>query len=270
MFWNNARPQAASNAKKSNENAAVDLAGLIPARSGSPRNAMTSTGGLTGGNSTETGQLSEHDEKLLDAVCQNDVERVRAALDSGANVNARGPKGQTALHCACKVASSEVVKVLLKAPNIDVNPVDNEGYSPIARAIQCQPFHVYCLLRDHENSIGFCPTSLLFLVAEKEKEEKEKEDERFIEDLIERGADLHATNDSGQTPLMAAISNGSLRSIRALILKGAKVRKHIFGYDLRDAPEAQKIEIERVIKMAEHDTNNLLHPGMLVIPLNFL
>jgi hypothetical protein len=52
-------------------------------------------------------------EELLEAARKSDVERVKALLAKGANVNAKSPYGVTPLGFACSRGSVEVVKVLL-------------------------------------------------------------------------------------------------------------------------------------------------------------
>ena len=52
-------------------------------------------------------------EELLEAARKSDVEKVKALLAKGANVNAKSPYGVTPLGFACSRGSVEVVKVLL-------------------------------------------------------------------------------------------------------------------------------------------------------------
>jgi hypothetical protein len=68
------------------------------------------------------GAQSLNDE-LLAAARKSDVEKVKALLDKGADVNARSPYGATPLFFACDRGSVEVVQVLL-ARGADVNAKD--------------------------------------------------------------------------------------------------------------------------------------------------
>lgn len=315
-----------------------------------------------------TDQLSEaltplyhsSDWTLLLASMSNDVNGVKNALELGADVNAQGSKGLTALQYACMIGSPEIVKVLLDTPDIDVNKVrcggdtalyyalgcrsqgniecarllvnhkdtdansesfgrtplqtaistsfpfdiieqlllktrdfwseDKCGYSPIAHAIIQQSFDVYSLLRDHGANLKKVtdPTSLLLLAVR-------AKDPRFIIDLVERGANVHATDERGQTaifaadsishvrelvrggadvnlkdkfgwtPLMAAAYRCSLQSIRALVLEGAELEKGD-GQNLAKLCKGKnKSKIKGVIKKAQRDAKDLLPPGMFVI-----
>ena len=56
------------------------------------------------------------------------VQRVRALLDAGADVNVRNYKGQTALHCAAKAGFDQIVALLLDR-GADVNAKDDQGFS---------------------------------------------------------------------------------------------------------------------------------------------
>ena len=63
------------------------------------------------------------------------IERVRALLAAGANVNARNHKGQAALHCAAKAGFVDIV-ILLLAHHAEVDAQDNEGETPLATALR--------------------------------------------------------------------------------------------------------------------------------------
>ncbi len=63
------------------------------------------------------------------------VDRVRALIDSGADVNVRNHKGQSALHCAAKAGFGDIVALLL-AHGADVNARDAQGETPLATALR--------------------------------------------------------------------------------------------------------------------------------------
>ena len=63
------------------------------------------------------------------------VQRVRALLDQGADVNVRNYKGQTALHCAAKAGFDQIVALLLDR-GAEVNAKDDKGVTPLATALR--------------------------------------------------------------------------------------------------------------------------------------
>ena len=62
-------------------------------------------------------------DELLEAARKSDVEKVRALLAKGANVNAKSPYGVTPLGFACSRGSVEIVKLLLEN-GAEVNVTD--------------------------------------------------------------------------------------------------------------------------------------------------
>ena len=63
------------------------------------------------------------------------VQRVRALLDAGADVNVRNYKGQTALHCAAKAGFDQIVALLLDC-GAAVNAKDDKGATPLVTALR--------------------------------------------------------------------------------------------------------------------------------------
>jgi hypothetical protein len=74
-------------------------------------------------------------EELLAAARKSDVEKVRALLAKGADVNAKSPYGATPLFFACDRGNAEVVRVLLEN-GADVNVRDKfYGATPLGWAL---------------------------------------------------------------------------------------------------------------------------------------
>ena len=58
----------------------------------------------------------DQDQELLDAACDGDVARVRAAQAAGASLIATTPGTSTALHAAAWLGHTEIVLFLLESP----------------------------------------------------------------------------------------------------------------------------------------------------------
>ena len=63
------------------------------------------------------------------------VDRVRALIDAGADVDVRNHKGQAALHCAAKAGFVDIVELLL-AHGAEVDARDGSGDTPLATALR--------------------------------------------------------------------------------------------------------------------------------------
>lgn len=78
--------------------------------------------------------LAGADDDFIDLCGRGTPEAVRAAIDAGANVNARDDDRETALmEAAEKNSNPEVITVLLKA-GADVNARDDDGETALIRA----------------------------------------------------------------------------------------------------------------------------------------
>ena len=64
-----------------------------------------------------------------------DIEGVQAAIANGADVNEEGLSGQTGLMRALLRSHNNVVQVLLQLPQIDVNKVDEDGWTALHSAV---------------------------------------------------------------------------------------------------------------------------------------
>jgi hypothetical protein len=123
-------------------------------------------------------------DDLAAAAANNDVQRVNAMLDRGADPNARGAHGITPLVSAARAGAVNAIPVLVKRgadPNLRCGV---NGWTPILHAI-------------HKNQIGSLPV------------------------LIDAGADVNARGDDGRTPLMMAAGYGYAEIISLLIDHGA-------------------------------------------------
>jgi len=82
----------------------------------------------------QRGGDAELDKQLLLAVDEKDAEKVKNALDAGANVNAKNVYGDTALNLASGTGLTEIVIILLNQDRIaDVNTPIN-GYTALMLA----------------------------------------------------------------------------------------------------------------------------------------
>jgi ankyrin repeat protein len=122
---------------------------------------------------------------LVDAARRNDSQAALTELESGANVNAAGADGTTALHWAVYHDDLELVTGLLDA-GANPNAVNQFGATPLTEAAV----------------VG---------------------NAAVVERLVAAGAEVDARGKDGQTPLMIMARGGSVDAARTLLEHGADV-----------------------------------------------
>lgn len=113
------------------------------------------------------------------------VERVRALIERGADVNVTNHKGQTALHCAAKAGFVDIVTVLL-SHGANVDAADATGETPLATALRSTA-------KDKARLMA------------------------VVEKLLAAGADPHHTDRQGRTPANIASRKRDRRWASALV-----------------------------------------------------
>jgi ankyrin repeat protein len=122
--------------------------------------------------------------RLLKAALNGDLESVNRLLAAGADVNARGASGESALLLAVQAEQNhEVVRCLLEG-GADPNLADEDGNTPLILAVN-------------------------------------DEDLPIVRELVAKGAALDARNADGDTPLTNAAAWGSTLVVKYLISRGA-------------------------------------------------
>ncbi len=144
---------------------------------------------------------TNRDEMLNQASRYGQVAVMDLLLASGANVEAKDKLGRTAILSAVQSRNSEAVGVLV-AKGADVNARDAQQGTALQRAA---------------GSFG---------------------DKAMVNALIGAGADVHAADRNGQTPLMWAARWGDADRVEALIKAGAKP-------DLRDGKGMSALDYAR-------------------------
>src|SRR5262245_36082626 len=73
---------------------------------------------------------------LMIAAKHGDLATAESVLKAGADVNARSPEGNVALHFAASGGDARVVEALLRA-HADVNVRNSDGYTPLHSSVHC-------------------------------------------------------------------------------------------------------------------------------------
>lgn len=189
---------------------------------------------------------------LITAIRANDISKVKALIEGGANVNEQDRAGsRTAMHWAAKGGNLEALSTLIAA-KADPNIKDRQGRTPMWGAVENTPEVVKFLLdnggdlsaRDTVNATpllwaaGFGRPETVALLIERKADVKAVDDNgwtaliwaagigqpKTVELLIKAGADLNAADrQTGDTPLLRAARTGKPESLKALLDAGADI-----------------------------------------------
>ena len=158
------------------------------------------------------------DAPLVDAVRQGDADAARAALDGGADVDARQPDGATALHWAARLDRVDLAQVLLAAgadPTaanaFDVTPLSLAAVNGSAEMIAA------LLAAGADPNATMAGSETVLLTAARTGRTG------AVRALLDHGADVNAAQAAGQTALMWAAAEGHVETMQALIDAGADV-----------------------------------------------
>ncbi|MDT7042205.1 ankyrin repeat domain-containing protein [Candidatus Nitronereus thalassa] len=199
--------------------------------------------------------MNAEEQRLLEAVAQDDLATIRNLVKQGINVNAQDARGRTALLVAVEGHYFESAKVLLKA-GADVNVQDDKKDSPLLLAgaegtvdimrliLQAKPdFSLYnrfggtplipaaerghvdmvkLLVNtkvdiNHVNHLGW--TALLEAIVLSDGGPRHQ---KIVQILVDAGADVHIADNQGVTPLEHARQKGFSEIVKVLESAGVQ------------------------------------------------
>ncbi len=153
-------------------------------------------------------------EDFFKAIKTDDAGTIQSLLARGFDPNTLDPQVQNGLILAIREPSPKVIRVLLAAPNLDLNALNPKGESPLMLAV----FNGDLDLADQMikkgadvNKTGWTP---LHYAATKGHLP-------LISLLIENHAYIDAESPNGSTPLMMASMYGSAEAVKLLLDEGA-------------------------------------------------
>jgi ankyrin repeat protein len=121
---------------------------------------------------------------IHEAARLGDLDKVKAFLDQGIDINAKNERGQAAMHLAVSSKQKKITEHLIVKGG-DVNAKDKWGYTPL----------YYAIWNEDANMVGL---------------------------LVDKGADVNVRVNGDGTPLVYAVWNEDIDMARLFVSKGAK------------------------------------------------
>lgn len=182
-------------------------------------------------------------EDLLQAMRENDAERVLSLLDRGMDVNTADPSGATVLHWAVRHGNEIVLRELL-ARRANPNRRDRFGDTPLMLAALMGRKEMVAALLAHGAKPDLGGWNALHYAAYNGHAE-------LIPLLLAAGAPIDQPAPNGETPLMLAARNGHLAAVRTLVGAGARVDLNGNGQTALDlAQERRHSDIVEFLRRA--------------------
>jgi len=171
---------------------------------------------------------------LAIAAAEGDVARTRALLETGADVDERDDDGQTAALWAARRGPPETLELLLDA-GVDVDQRDSRddfGWTLLVSAVHSGRPETIDALLERGADVGLPGADgLTPLMAAVEKcYHDDATRGAIVERLLAAGADPRTGPDDQSAPLTAAVANGRLPVVRALMTAHPELRLQEDGY----------------------------------------
>ena len=180
---------------------------------------------------------------LITSAANGHLELVKWLIEAGASLTSRDAGKQTALLLAASRGHLEVVKYLIQA-GASLTDVDSSNRTALARAAIDGHVTIMEALLDagaNANAVDNFGQTPLFIAMSKPFHSNSSQ-EAAAKLLIERGADIHATDKNGRNVLVFSLMNQYYAIARLLFDKGAEV-------------DFSKFNKETLLKVAQHSRN---------------
>ncbi len=148
------------------------------------------------------------------AIKQDDARTVQSLLQRGFDPNTRDPKNLHGLFLALREPSPKVAEVLIKAPKIDLNPLTEQGESPLMMAVfkgQVQLAEQLIKQGADVNKPGWAPLHYAATAG----------NVPLVTLLLANYAYIDAESPNKTTPLMMAAHYGTPGAVKLLLEEGA-------------------------------------------------
>jgi len=209
--------------------------------------------------------------ELCKYASHGDVEGIRILLAGGADVNAADHRGRTCLHLAASAGRLSVMEELLRVENLNINPVDAGGGTPLLDALRENQPKLAAMLFERNGSLSLpddvASLRLATLARHGELEQISKliaygcnvntkdynartimhvvageTNTHLVDLIISLGGDVNATDWHGRTPLDEAMARNNTVVAHILRDKGAKLGKRTLPSQLSKIVRAGRLD----------------------------
>ena len=187
---------------------------------------------------------------LMVAAWNGKTDTVKALVEAGADVNAKNNDGWTALMAAAEYDRTDTVKALAEA-GADVNAKDNDGWTALMKVVRYGNTDTVKALVEADADVNAKKDGWTALMAAAAYGYT-----NTVKALVEAGADVNAKGAWGKTALMKAARNDQTDTVKALVEAGADVNaENSDGETALDFIKDENLRKE-VIKIAEEYKKN--------------
>ncbi len=158
---------------------------------------------------------SQYNEAICKATDNSDNEKLALLINAGADVNFRASDGWLPLTNLCYYDNQEGMKLILQAPNLDVNALDDKGNNALTLAATKGRMGCMRLLLSHPSiQVNKCDANghLPLIQA---LSYNHQDCVRLL--LAAPGINVNSRNRAGDTPLVWAAAKGNTEAVRALL-----------------------------------------------------
>ncbi|KAK8803290.1 hypothetical protein WA158_000984 [Blastocystis sp. Blastoise] len=160
----------------------------------------------------------EFENSFFEACMNGNSDRVIHEIeDNHFYINSRDEDKRTGLHWAASSNNNELVSYLISQKGIEIDALDEMGWSPLFCAISCGKYENAVTLIEagaNPNIVDENNKCLLHYI---------KGNYKLAELLCDNMKNINIKGDYGITPLMRACSYGNLKTIQLLVDKGASI-----------------------------------------------
>lgn len=154
---------------------------------------------------------------LIMAAEKGHKEVIALLIEQGADVNVRGKYGWPALFVAARKDHKEVIALLIEK-GADINVRDDDGWTALLLAAANNCSEAVAFLIEQGADVNACVTNyklnaLMYFLHNK----------KIMTLLIEKGTDINAQDNKGNTALIQAVQAGHRQAVAFLVSKGADV-----------------------------------------------
>jgi len=180
---------------------------------------------------------------LYYAIQSGNRDIARLLVESGADVNAETQRGETVLMEAVVYGKEDIVRLLLeKGANVNTT---YEGTSILAAAAERSRCKIVRLLLDKGANANEKNWGSPVLV----RASAYSRDTDCLQALVEKGADINAKDQVGQTPLFFAAQHGPVANVEWLLKNGANLNVVAYGQTPLEA--ARKLGKKDMVQFLE-------------------